>query len=611
MRARDHDQAEATLSRAVELEPGDSEGHGLLGMLALARHRPDAAESAFRRALDIDPENADALAGLGECLKKAERNEEAEAVLRQALALRPGDAALLNALVLVLLRLGRADEAESKARQAMRAEQESAKSQLNLGFTLDAMDRIDEARTAFERAVALGSREARIALANLMPAIIADRSEIRQVREHLAVSLDALLADPPRFDDPQELLQSPNFFLAYHGENDRELQTRTARMLLAACPALAWVAPHCRPGAARRPGRRRVGFFSRYVRQHSVSTCFSRVVEGVSQSPDFDVALVSTHSVDPEVYSTFRGTVLKVPSAISAAREQIAALELDALIYLDIGMEATSYFLAFSRLAPLQCVVGGHPVTTGITNVDCYLSTGAFEPPGAQDHYSEELVKLAHPPTIFAQPPVPGALKSRTELGMPKRGHLYVCPMKLQKLHPDFDVALGRILELDPDGQVVLFEDHSRAALKQMVLDRLAAALPAESLRRVAFMPWLKDYRDFVAAVVHADVLLDPFHFGIGSTVVVIGVTGTPQVTLPCAFMRGRIGAYYNELLGVPECTVDGVESYARKAVAIATDPALRATLVGRILANGRRLFFDPQPIDELAEFLRSRIRNP
>ena len=36
----------------------------------------------------------------------------------------------------------------------------------------------------------------------------------------------------------------------------------------------------------------------------------------------------------------------------------------------------------------------GHPMTSGLPTIDAFLSADAMEPPDAQDHYSEELVRL-------------------------------------------------------------------------------------------------------------------------------------------------------------------------------------------------------------------------
>src|SRR4029077_3651576 len=85
---------------------------------------------------------------------------------------------------------------------------------------------------------------------------------------------------------------------------------------------------------------------------------------------------------------------VRLPADLERARSAIAALELDVLFYQDIGMETFTYFLAFSRLAPVQCTFFGHPDTTGIANMDYFVSSTLFEPADGPAHYSEELVAL-------------------------------------------------------------------------------------------------------------------------------------------------------------------------------------------------------------------------
>src|SRR5256885_1044518 len=66
----------------------------------------------------------------------------------------------------------------------------------------------------------------------------------------------------------------------------------------------------------------------------------------------------------------------------------------DVLVYTDIGMDTTTYSLAFSRLAPVQCVTWGHPETTGLETIDYFVSSGEMETVEADNHYSERLVRL-------------------------------------------------------------------------------------------------------------------------------------------------------------------------------------------------------------------------
>ena len=88
----------------------------------------------------------------------------------------------------------------------------------------------------------------------------------------------------------------------------------------------------------------------------------------------------------------------RLSGALDVARRQIAAAELDIVFYPDIGMEALTYFLAFARLAPVQCVTWGHPVTTGIPALDYFVSSELLEPDGAEAHYAERLVRLPRLP---------------------------------------------------------------------------------------------------------------------------------------------------------------------------------------------------------------------
>jgi predicted O-linked N-acetylglucosamine transferase (SPINDLY family) len=137
-----------------------------------------------------------------------------------------------------------------------------------------------------------------------------------------------------------------------------------------------------------------VGFLSKFLYEHSVSLSFSKIIEALSLNAQFEVTLISTHPVDEKAYAGFAGKRVRLPNNLVRARETLAALELDILVYLDIGMEPLSYFLAFARLARMQCVLGGHPVTTGIANMDYFLSADLSEPPDGDSHYSEKLVRL-------------------------------------------------------------------------------------------------------------------------------------------------------------------------------------------------------------------------
>ena len=238
--------------------------------------------------------------------------------------------------------------------------------------------------------------------------------------------------------------------------------------------------------------------------------------------------------------------------------------------------------------------------------MDYFLSAEVMESAGADEHYCEKLVRLPIGVFYYERPILPAKFKTRGELGLPEERHIYMCPMKLQKMHPDFDEAISRILQIDSNGVVVFFEDNKYPFWKTMLAKRFEETIPEEVRERILFLPWINEYTDFISANAVANVVLDPFHFGIGSTAIATFAVGTPIVTKPEEFLRGRVGMGYCKMMDLPECIAENTEAYARLAVEIATDQGLCQRIKAKILANNHVLYENLQPVDDLADFICS-----
>jgi protein O-GlcNAc transferase len=598
--------AVASYRRAIEFKPNFALAHNNLGTALQELGRLDSAAASYRHALVLEPDLVIALNNFAAALKEFGRFDDALANYRRVVELEPGSAEARNKLGKTLHELGQLDKAIDCFRLALELAPNYAEALINWGAVLREQGYFNQARDCYRKAQELGFIGAHVRHALIIPTIMGTQQEILESRAEFERNLDQLIVEQVKLEDPLESAIETNFYLSYHGLNDRGLQIKVAKFYEQACPSLLYTSSHITKPRLQTRKNIRVGFMSAFFTNHPVSFCFSKIIEKLSSREQFDVSLISDRPVDENIYSKFVGERVHLPHKLNRAREVIAGLELDVLIYLDIGMEPLSYFLAFARLARVQCVLGGHPVTTGIANMDYFLSTSLTEPANADSHYSEKLIRFKKATSYFARPTIPSPLKTRRELGLPEGRRLYMCPMKLQKMHPDFDEAIARILTIDEEGMVVLFEDGKFPVWKQNLMKRLEQTIPAGVRERIIFLPWLKSKADFISTLAEADVILDPFHFGSGSTLSFIFATGTPLVTKPGEFMRGRIGMGHCRAMDLMECIAKDTEDYARKAVAIATDRTLRENISRKILENNSVYYENLQAVEELTDFICS-----
>ena len=607
-------EATTAIKRAIAINPDYAAAHNNLANVYLLEGNIKACIASCAKALTLKPDYVDAIRSLGQAYLASLDHASAVACYEKVIAIEPNSARSYVELAHLQIQCSDFEGVVGCLQKVIGLEPEHEEAwkltgivQMERGFYL-------ESDIAFKKALAINPRlSTKIRYALALPPVLASGNDIDIVRQQLDEKLEMLFAEilvtGDQISDPYLEQIGPNFFLAYHARNDREIQIKIAALYEKACPSLTFMSPHiARPVAEQR--KKRIGFFSKFIYKHSVAFSFGRVIEQISKNSEFEIFLISTtdngHQDVEQMYPSFDGAFVCIPNQLSYAQQFISVLQLDILTYLDIGMDPFSFLLAFSRLAPVQCVMGGHPVTTGISTLDYFLAPAQAEPENGQAHYSEKLVRLESGGFYFERPKPPGLQKSRQALGLPEFGRIYLCPMMLQKIHPAFDAVIAKILALDAEGHVVLFESPQHVTWNRLLSERLDRALPADLRTRVHFHPWISDSDDFALTIRAADVVLDPIHFGIGSTAIPVFSVGTPIITWPGEFMRGRVGYAYCRMLDIEECIAIDFEDYAQKAVLIATDKEARNVISKKILANNHVLFENNAASSELAEFFKS-----
>jgi predicted O-linked N-acetylglucosamine transferase (SPINDLY family) len=436
-------------------------------------------------------------------------------------------------------------------------------------------------------------------LATMLPPIYASKDDLLAWRKRWVESVKALEAKKVILDLGQHLAV-PTFTTAYQGMDDLELHRRITSLYKAPPD------PQLPPRDAG--GKIKVGFISSYFKDHTIGRLNLGLVEKLSRE-DFHVTVITTAAHKDEMAQAYRKAadqyVVMSPD-IHATRMQIAQLSLDVLFYTDIGMEPLAYTLAFSRLAPVQCVTWGHPDTTAISTIDYFISSEDLDTPDAQSLYSEKLVRLKLPAVYYHRPEPPAKLKTRAEFGLPQDKTLYGCPQTLYKFHPEFDPILGGILRGDDDGLLILIKGQQQT-MDDLLMSRFKRTI-SDVADRVRFLP-RQDRDGFLSLNSVLDVSLDPLHFGGGNTSYEAFAFGLPIVTLPSEFLRGRITYAQYRTMGIDDCTVQYPGEYIQKAIKLGRDQAYRDSIKQKILARNSALYANENAVKGLEQFFKDAVR--
>lgn len=604
---------------AQELEHARGRGKRLalaqreLAGALLQRGQRDLALQHLERAIAAHDADAVTHANLGALLKDLGRATEGAEALERALELQPS--LVQAAFNLAMLRIDQKawNSAATLLRSYLAAQPRDAEAQYWLGNALMGEGDAAGARAAYEAAVRIDSQHVRarwgLVMAQL-PAIPASREEQAQGAEAFARELDRLrewCRTHAKGDAYLAVGAQQPFFLAYVPGDHAAVLRRYGAL----CTELmaAWGRRVKVPAPApRRDGAKiRIGIVSGHVHGHSVWHALLRGwVEHLDRAR-FELHLFHTGLLQDAETKRAAGQVDRLQQGLgdwTAWAKAVSDARLDVLVYPEIGMDATALRLASLRLARVQLASWGHPLTSGLPTLDGYLSAEAFEPEGAQQHYTEKLHALPGLGCSYTPYGTRAQSPDLARWGIAPGDRVLVAPGVAFKYGPAEDALWIEIARRCAPCKLLFFRgnDEHAARLEQRLRARFAQA-GVDFDAHVRFVPWLSQAA-FFGLLQRADVFLDTVGFSGFNTAMQAVECGTPIVAWEADALRGRFASGILRRMGLDEWVADSHAAYAEKAARLCAEAGLRRDVRAAIAARRGALYGDVASVRALAAVL-------
>ncbi|MEH2443466.1 O-linked N-acetylglucosamine transferase, SPINDLY family protein [Nostoc sp.] len=397
-----------------------------------------------------------------------------------------------------------------------------------------------------------------------------------------------------------------NFFLAYQAKNDVLLQQQYGQLVhqIMAANYPQWI--HARQISSINNNQRiKIGYLSYFLCGWSGTALFLNWLK-YADNQNFEIYSYHIgHQVDAatKLFNSYSTKFYHLPNNLEQVCQQVIDDNLDVLIFPELGMDATTLCIAGLRLAPIQCMAWGQPVTSGLPTIDYFLSSELMEPVNGQDHYTESLVRLPGVGISYPAIKVDSIRRNRLFFGLQEDAIVYISSQAGYKYLPQHDYIYAEIARQVPNAQFMFL----RSGISQERLKRVFAAVGLDSLDYCVFSPVLprEDYFDLLSLT---DIYLDTFDWAGGNTTLDAIACDLPIVTCPGEFMRGRHSYGFLQAMGVTETIADDAEQYIKIAVRLAVDIDWRSSVREALKLSINVLFDNPTATQNLEAFIKQAI---
>ena len=399
---------------------------------------------------------------------------------------------------------------------------------------------------------------------------------------------------------------------SYHDISNAELFKNIARLQSKTCPDLL-----CNFTNIKSESKKiKVGFISDFVITfHSVAKDRLGIIKHLYNDPEFDVKIMTRknnrHYFYNKIMSDIDSSNLIInmdENDIVSNRKQIADQNFDIIIYPEIGMCQQTRFIAFSRIAPIQINTWGHSDTSGLPNIDYFVSSKFFNSEEDQDYYSEKLILFDSIGTYYynvfdffndeikLENEKDDFRKNIIEKTGIENPNIYGCIQIFIKIHPFFIDMLNEILKEDENAVIVLLS--SKKGDKDDIIITNYIQSKIKCFERIYFI-YQAPFIEYAKNIKNCDLILDYFPFGGFNSTIESFLLGKICITHKSERISGKFTQGLYQKMGITEFICNSKKEYVSKAVEYGKNIEQRKIYEKMILENVYKIIEDKESVNE------------
>jgi predicted O-linked N-acetylglucosamine transferase (SPINDLY family) len=554
-------KARCLLESSLADHPGAVRLHCLLGQTCARLGDTRTAMQQFRSACQMAPADPEPLLLLGVLYENLGHYREALAAFEQLRLLHPYLPLARRWIGLVLFRLGRLDDATACYQNALDQDPDYHEARIGLASLLIRQHRLDEAEPHLQQV--LQSEPDNTTALNELSRVYRLQGEALQSSRLLEQALQL---------SPDSHLLASNLLYGLCDRPDLTPSERAERHIQLA--QRLYPLPETRPPAPlliSANTKRHIAYLSGDFCTHAIIS-FLEPVLAHHDYQRFAVYCYANVALEDETTQRLKGypvvwrSVYGMPAA--AVAEQMRQDGIEILVELSGHTAGNRLDVCALKPAPVQVSWIGYPHSTGMRQIDYYLTDQLCDPAGVSEpFFSEQLYRL---PRIFCcyLPPLefPPVRERAAATAL-----TFGCFNNFAKINEPLLELWIRILQQLPEARLML-KSHALGGVR--LQERLRTRFAAHGIHpdRVVFKVYTRNVYDHLDCYNDIDIALDSYPYHGTTTTCEALWMGVPVITLAGDCHLARVGVSFLTAVGLEELIARSPEAYIAVAVSLTRD---------------------------------------